>query len=709
MGLSRTSTGKGASVADVSAFKSNKNSITVCLAGNPNVGKSTVFNSLTGMNQHTGNWTGKTVSTAVGKCNFNSEEYIFADLPGCYSLNARSAEEEVARDFVYFGNADKTAIVCDASCLERNFFLVLQIIEACDNVVLCINLVDEAQKKGFSINADLIEQRLNIPVVLMSAKNGKEAYRVFDALSRSNDSSYEIKYKDYIENYIKDVSSILCGNSITKNHARAFALRLLDSDSDFTKRLAEKYRISDEDYEISASLATSLLLASQKESSISGAENISSVSDDIADAISDAAFKTINGVVTFQKKKNYSIDQKLDRLFIGRITAFPIMICMLFAVLWLTIKGANYPSVLLSSCFSYIADKATHLLIGIGASKALTSLICDGIIGVVGKVISVMLPPMAIFFPLFTVLEDIGYLPRVAFNLDRCFKKCSACGKQALTMCMGFGCNAAGVVGCRIIDSPRERLIAMITNNFMPCNGRFPMLIALISICFASSSSFIPALILGGIIIFSVFITLAVSKLLSKTVLKGIPSSFTLELPSYRTPKFGKIILRSIFDRTVFVLGRAIAVAAPTGLIIWFLANISINGSSILTVMSDFFDPFGQFIGLDGVIILSFIIGLPANEIVIPVILMCYTANGTLVEYNSLSELKDLLFANGWTILTTVNMIIFTVFHWPCSTTLLTIKKESQSLAYTVASALIPTAIGITLCLAAKLIYSILI
>lgn len=269
-------------------------------------------------------------------------------------------------------------------------------------------------------------------------------------------------------------------------------------------------------------------------------------------------------------------------------------------------------------------------------------------------------------------------------------------------MCMGFGCNAAGVVGCRIIDSPRERLIAILTNSFMPCNGRFPMLIALISICFVSSSGVISALILGGIIVFAIFVTLAVSKLLSKTVLKGIPSSFTLELPSYRTPQFGKIIIHSIFDRTIFVLGRAIAVAAPTGLVVWILANTSINGCSVLTVMSDFFDPFGKFIGLDGVIILAFIVGLPANEIVIPIILMCYTANSSLVDYNSFSELKNLLFSNGWTIVTAVNMIIFTVFHWPCSTTLITIKKESRSLAYTVAAALIPTVIGIALCLAVK-------
>lgn len=269
-------------------------------------------------------------------------------------------------------------------------------------------------------------------------------------------------------------------------------------------------------------------------------------------------------------------------------------------------------------------------------------------------------------------------------------------------MCMGFGCNAAGVVGCRIIDSPRERLIAILTNSFMPCNGRFPMLIALISICFVSSSGVISALILGGIIVFAIFVTLAVSKLLSKTVLKGIPSSFTLELPSYRTPQFGKIIIHSIFDRTIFVLGRAIAVAAPTGLVVWILANTSINGCSVLTVMSDFFDPFGKFIGLDGVIILAFIVGLPANEIVIPIILMCYTANSSLVDYNSFSELKNLLFSNGWTIVTAVNMIIFTVFHWPCSTTLITIKKESRSLAYTVAAALIPTVIGIALCLVVK-------
>jgi len=322
-----------------------------------------------------------------------------------------------------------------------------------------------------------------------------------------------------------------------------------------------------------------------------------------------------------------------------------------------------------------------------------------------------MLPPMAIFFPLFTLLEDLGYLPRIAFNLDRCFKKCSACGKQALTMCMGFGCNAVGVTGARIIDSKRERLIAILTNVFVPCNGRFPTLISLITmflVAGSASSGFLSTLILTGMVILGILATLLVSSILSKTLLKGHPSSFTLELPPYRKPDVFKVIIRSVLDRTLFVLGRAVAVAAPAGLVIWLFANVSVGNATLLSHVSGFLDPFARLLGLDGIILLAFILGFPANEIVVPIMVMAYLSQGTVTDTLSLNEMKELFIANGWTTLTAINTILFSLFHWPCSTTLLTVKKETGSIKWTLASFLIPTLFGIIVCMLTRLISLIL-
>ena len=313
---------------------------------------------------------------------------------------------------------------------------------------------------------------------------------------------------------------------------------------------------------------------------------------------------------------------------------------------------------------------------------------------------------MAIFFPLFTLLEDSGFLPRIAYNLDKPFRLCNACGKQALTACMGFGCNAAGVIGCRIIDSPRERLLAIITNSFVPCNGKFSSLILIITLFFVGSAggmlaSALSALALTAVIVFGIAITFFATKLLSQTVLKGIPSSFTLELPPYRKPQFAKTLVRSVFDRTLFVLGRAAAVAAPAGLVIWLAANISIGDLTVLEHCAAFLDPFARLMGLDGVILMAFILGFPANEIVIPIIIMAYSAMGTLPELGGAAEIQALLAANGWSASTAVCFILFSLMHWPCSTTLITVKKETGSLKYTLLAAALPTAMGIALCTAA--------
>ena len=609
----------------------------IALAGNPNTGKSTIFNSLTGLNQHTGNWPGKTVENARGRYMHNGRTFVLVDLPGTYSLLANSTEEEIARDFLYNEKPDAVVVVVDATCLERNLNLVLQIMAVTPKVVVCVNLMDEAKKKRIKVDLNKLEQLLGVPVVGTAA--------------RSKVGLDELK---------ATVDKVASGEIIP----RPILIPELNSEV-ITEKLVTHHE----------AIAVSTV----------------KVADEIAAK-----------VITAETTEPHQLDRRLDRILTSRRSGIPIMLALLGMIFWITIAGANYPSQLLSNGLFWIEGWLSGLFDQIGVPTWFHDMLVLGVYRTLAWVVSVMLPPMAIFFPLFTLLEDLGYLPRAAFNLDYYFKKASAHGKQALTMCMGFGCNAAGVTACRIIDSPRERLIAVITNNFVPCNGRFPTLIALASIFLVSSvgvlGTFTAALTVLAAILLGVGITLVVSKILSKTILKGIPSSFILELPPYRKPQIGKVIVRSLLDRTLFVLGRAAAIAAPAGLIIWIMANVSLGGQSLLTHCAAFFDPFARLIGLDGYILMAFILGLPANEIVIPILIMSYMAEGSMLELDTLTELKQLLLDNGWTWVTAVCSMLFSLNHWPCGTTLWTIRKETQSLKWTWISFLVPTLTGIVLC-----------
>lgn len=395
-------------------------------------------------------------------------------------------------------------------------------------------------------------------------------------------------------------------------------------------------------------------------------------------------------------------DRKIDDLVTSKIWGYPLMLALLSLVFWLTISGANVPSAFLADLLFGFQDRLTAFFQLVGAPDWLHGVLVLGLYRGLAWVVSVMLPPMAIFFPLFTFLEDLGYLPRVAFNLDKLFKKAGAHGKQVLTMCMGFGCNAAGVIACRIIESPRERLIAVLTNNFVPCNGRFPTLIAMAAVFMwalaGAYNSFAAAALVAGVVVLGVLVTLLVSWVLSRTLLKGVPSTFTLELPPYRIPKVGSLLIRSIMDRTLFVLLRAVVVAAPAGAITWILANIQIGDLSIIGHLAGWLDGFGRLIGLDGFILLAFLLGLPANEIVVPILIMSYLAQGAMLELDSIEALSQLLATRGWTWLTALNMILFSLLHFPCATTLLTIRKETQSAKWTALAALIPTGIAILVC-----------
>ena len=656
----------------------------IALAGNPNVGKSTVFNSLTGLHQHTGNWPGKTVSNASGIFSYNNQEYKIYDLPGTYSLISHSEEEEVARDFICFNKYDLVIVVCDAVCLERNLNLVLQTLEITNKVIVCVNLMDEAKKKKIKIDLNKLSSILGVPVVGTSARNKNGINNLLEKLENKEFNPLKINYDEKLEEAIEVLLPYL-ENKVKDLNPRWVAVNLLNYDEKLYQKIT-KYL----GYDILKDKVLKNQLIYLKEQ-----ENYN-----VVDNLVKKAESIAQEVVTYENKNYKQSDMKIDKITTSKLLGIPIIISLLMVIFWLTIKGANYPSNLLFNFFNFLEIYILKFLEFIKLPNFLIDLLVSGVYKVLSWVVAVMLPPMAIFFPLFTLLEDLGYLPRIAFNLDKMFKKCQACGKQALTMCMGFGCNAVGVSGARIIDSPRERLIAILTNVFVPCNGRFPTMITIITIFFVgiNSNSLFSVIILTLVILLGFLLTFLVSYILSKTLLKGVPSSFTLELPPYRKPQIIKVIIRSIFDRTLFVLGRAVIVAIPAGALIWLLANIHINNLSLLNHISLFLDPFGKLIGMDGVILISFILGFPANEIVIPIMLMTYMATGNLVEYESLESLRSILVNNGWTITTAICVLIFSLCHFPCSTTCLTIKKETGSIKWTLFAIIIPTLIGIILC-----------
>lgn len=674
MGLTKKSTGKNIKSSIYTDIQKKSNEKVIALAGNPNVGKSSIFNLITGMNQHTGNWPGKTVAYATGKKTYNNTDYIFVDLPGCYSLKSNSPEEEIARDFISSGMADMVVVVCDATALERNLNLALQIQELTDNVIICVNLMDEAKKKKISIDLSELSKELHTPVVGTVARNKKSAVSLLNAIesypfSNKLPTDVQLKYPEYIETILSALSQDYSG-SPKSNRVKAIE-------------------------------------ALEKNTLTLSGKTPSDINDDIIKTVCDKAQSI--ALKTVKNAPAFNTDLKIDKIVTGRLWGFAIMFCLLTVIFWLTIIGANYPTQLLSKLFLSAEPKLYDFLVYVKTPKIVCNMIVYGVYHILTWIISVMLPPMAIFFPLFTILEDIGYLPRIAFNLDRCFKNCSACGKQALTMCMGFGCNAAGVVGGRIIDSPRERLIAILTNSFVPCNGRFPAIISIITMFLVVgfsgfTNSLLSSLALTFFVMVGIITSLLISKFLSKTFLKGIPSAFTLELPPYRRPQFGKIIVRSIFDRTLFVLGRAITAAAPAGLIIWLASNIEINDLSVLAHISSTLDPLGKLMGLDGTILTAFIMGFPANEIVIPLIIMMYGSGTVLTEVGALSSVRELLVANGWTPVTAINTILFMLMHWPCATTCMTIKAETKSLKWTLLAIILPTICGIVLCIITNLL-----
>ncbi|MBE6933186.1 MAG: ferrous iron transporter B [Ruminococcaceae bacterium] len=595
--------------------------VNIALVGNPNVGKSTLFNALTGLRQHTGNWPGKTVEAAYGTYSYRGKEYRLTDLPGLYSLRASSEEERLAAEYITGSEVDCTVVVCDATCLARSLILALQVTGLSRKMVICLNLCDEAAQRGIITDVAVLRQHFNIPVIETSAgkHEGLEQFRR--------------TLRDVCDDFLPAIPAV-------------------------------RYVIGEEH-----------------------------------DAIETAKeAKRIAKIVQREEEGEKPWRKKLDRLLLSRFLGYPMVFALLLVVLWLTIWGANYPGIALEWLFSYVKAALSWLLQSI--PPGLRSFLMDGVFETTVRVVTVMLPPMAIFFPLFTILEDLGVLPRLAFLLDRPFERCGACGKQALTSCMSLGCNAVGVTGCRIIDSPRERLIAILTASFLPCNGRFPTLILLAAILFPGRD-IVSAFLVALALVFAILMTMGISWVLSRTLLKGSASGFVMELPPYRKPRVGEVVVRSLLDRTLFVLGRAILVAAPAGAIIWIASHVQIGEDSLLTLASNALEPLGAAIGLSGPILLAFMLGFPANELVIPVLVMLLTGAQTLGGNAGITEI---LLNNSLTGISAVCMMVFCLFHWPCGTTLLTIHKETKSLPWTLCAFALPTLVGMLLCFLLNLI-----
>jgi ferrous iron transport protein B len=705
----------------------------VVLAGTPNTGKSTVFNALTGLRQHTGNWPGKTVARAEGAFEFATHRYKIVDLPGTYSLLANSPDEEIARDFILFGSPDVTVVVADASRLERSLNLALQILEITDRVVICLNLMDEAERHGLEVDARRLSRDLGVPVVCTTARFGRGLGELLQAIDDVAQGRFVCRpyrlqtepseLKEALETLTAKVAAALPNLP----HARWVAMRLLDNDQSITDALrnGELGQLKDETTRAPTDVPAAGTVEAMRAASELRLKTGSQFHEHLVETIYGEATHLADRAVTFPgKRPRLDVDRAVDRIVTSRVWGFPIMAVLFMIVFWITISGANIPSHWLSAVLVERGHPALrHLTEVLGWPAWLRGVTVDGMYLATAWVVSVMLPPMAIFFPLFTLLEDLGYLPRVAFNLDGLFKRAGAHGKQAMSLMMGFGCNAAGVVATRIIDSPRERLLAIVTNNFSLCNGRWPTQILIASLFIGAlapprMAGLISAAAVVGVALLGVALAFLSSWVLSRSLLKGELSFFSLELPPYRPPRFWQTLYTSLIDRTLIVLWRAVVFTVPAGAVLWLSANLRLGDATLAEYGIRFLDPLGSVLGLNGVILIAYLVAIPANEIVIPTVLMLTVLTtktvgvgggaGVLFDLNSSADLLTLLHAGGWTLLTAVNLMLFSLAHNPCGTTIYTIFKETKSVKWTMLAVMLPLTLGFALTLAVAQLWRLL-
>lgn len=634
-----------------------------CFVGNPNVGKSSLFNFLTHKNEHTGNWTGKTVKNAYATFSYKDTLWEVVDLPGTYSLIGESKEEKIASSFVCSLDYDLAVVVLDASNLERSIVLLLEVLDVTDRVIVCLNLMDEAKAQKINIDVLKLQQRLNVPIVITKASDGTGCARLCDEMNhfKVNPNIFKVKHEGKIANYLK----------LTNSYADK-PVSYLYQEKNCEKESLQKVLRFYKNYISREELLKSYIHCTDK---------------------------LLENIVERKEQTLKKEDIFWNKILSHKISSFVVTSIIFLVILWLTIFASNIPSDLM---FSFFASGESFLL-------SFFSFLPDFIVQplILGGyrtfywVISVMLPPLIIFFPLFSYLEDYGLFPRIAFNMDKPFKKCGSCGKQSLTMCMGLGCNAIGVTNTRIMEDKKMRILAILTNNFMPCNGRFPAMITMLSLFFIRDTSlfgsFLVALGLLLIIVLGIVLTFLWTKILNHFLFKKEEVMFILELPTFRRPSVWKTFSQALKEKAFPVLKRAMLVSFPLGILIYLLASWHLGNSTFLLLLVDKLNNFGHLFGLDGAIILAFILGMPANEIVIPSLLLCYTKSNALVSYTSMESLRHILVNNGWTWLTALCFLIIMLCHYPCTTTLLSIKKESKSWSYTILAFLIPTLTGLFL------------